>query len=279
MVVDVCREIEAELLSRPEFAHTSHFLVIVEGRVVHDAHYRGPRLADVFSVTKSVVATLAGIAARQGLWRVDEGMRHLLTMTRGCDTDGWYDIDGVMALPSGWLDRIAQAPRFAEPGTVFRYDNGAAHLFGAELARAVRVPLSEYAARELFGPLGIAEWHWPRDPDGFDYGFGHLRLKAEDLAKLGELWMRGGWPLMDEGFAAEMLKPQNSGGEPENMPYGYFIWIGEHGPFAGGWAGQHVTVVPKAQAVIVTTGDPDSLRAGWRPARDLVTEFLVPNLL
>ena len=48
---------------------------------------------------------------------------------------------------------------------------------------------------------------------------------------------------------------------------------------AGGWAGQHVTVVPGAQAVIVTTGDPDALRPDWRPARDLVTERLVPALI
>jgi len=37
-------------------------------------------------------------------------------MTRGCDTDGLYDIDGVMEQPSGWLARIADAPRVAEPG-------------------------------------------------------------------------------------------------------------------------------------------------------------------
>lgn len=275
MLADVCRGIEAELKARPEFAHTSHFLVMVEGQVVHDAHYHGPEVADIFSVTKSVVATLAGIAIRQGLLKdLDEP---LLTMTRGCETEGPYDIDEVMALPDGWLARIRSAPRIAAPGAEFRYDNGAAHLFGAALAQAVKMSLNDFAARELFGPLGITEWHWPRDPDGYDYGFGHLRLKAEDLARLGALWLPG-QKLMDAAFAREMLKPQTAGGWPENAGYGYFIWIDEHGPFAGGWAGQHVTVVPRARAVIVTTGDASRLRAGWRPARDLIKERLIPAL-
>jgi len=41
------------------------------------------------------------------------------------------------------------------------------------------MPLAAYAERRLFGPLGITDWHWPRDPDGFHHGAGHLRLAAQ----------------------------------------------------------------------------------------------------
>jgi CubicO group peptidase (beta-lactamase class C family) len=309
MLHDICAQIDDELRTRPEFAHTSHFLVVVDGHVVHDAHYRGPQVADIFSVTKSVVATLAGIAVRDGLLpdldlpveevldlagspSAGQSLRHLLTMTRGSEADGPYEIDEVVALPGGWVEHIATAPRLAAPGREFRYDNGAAHLFGAALTRLLGTSLSQYAERRLFGPLGITAWHWPRDPDGFDYGFGHLRLSAADLATLGTLWMdHGAWrgeQVVDPGFARAMISPQSAGGPPEDRPYGYLTWVDEHGPFAGGWAGQHVTVVPAARAVVVTTGDPrfdpgppptDELQAGWRPARDLVTERLVPALL
>jgi CubicO group peptidase (beta-lactamase class C family) len=309
MLEQICRDIDAELRGRPEYAHTSHLLVIVDGQVVHDAHYRGPVVADVFSVTKSVVATLAGIAVRDGhLPDLDlpieavldvagspsagQTLAHLLTMTRGSQTEGAFDIDEVMSRPAGWIERMAAAPRIARPGTEFHYDDGAAHLFGAALARLVGVPLSRYAEAELFGPLGIREWHWPRDPDGYDYGFAHLRLSAAALGALGRLWMDGGlWAgnrLLDAGFAARMITPHSPGGWPEERPYGYLIWVDEHGPFAGGWAGQHVTVVPAARAVIVTTGDPGfdpgpppthRLRPNWRPARDLVIERLLPALL
>jgi hypothetical protein len=53
-----------------------------------------------------------------------------------------------------------------------------------------------------------------------------------------------------------MCSPQSTGGPPENHPYGYLLWMNEHGPFADGWAGQHVTIDPAARAVVVTTGDP-----------------------
>jgi CubicO group peptidase (beta-lactamase class C family) len=309
MLRDVCLDIDSDIRRRPEFAHTSHFLVVVDGQVVHDAHYRGPRVADIFSVTKSVVATLTGIAVRDGLVTdldtpVDavldlsgspsagQTLRHLLTMTRGSDTSGPYEIDEVMALPAGWLARMAAAPRLAPAGSEFRYDNGASHLLGAALARLVGTSLSEYAARELFGPLGIRDWVWPRDPDGLDYGFAHLRLSAADLAALGTLWLQGGeWhgtQLVDAGFVREMTTPHTDGGWPEHCGYGYGIWVDEHGPFAGGWAGQHVTVIRAARAVVVTTGDPrfdpgppptDQLAPDWQPARALVMESLVPALL
>jgi CubicO group peptidase (beta-lactamase class C family) len=310
MLDRACRDVDAILRSRLEFRHVSHFLVAVDGQVVYDAHYRGPAVADVFSITKSVVSSLVGVAVREGLVvdldcpvetvlpvlrdtnSAGQSLRHLLTMTRGSATAGPYDIDEVMALPGGWVDRIASAPRVDTPGTRFCYDNGGAHLAGAALQRMIGMSLSDYAGRRLFEPLGITEWDWPEDPDGFGYGFAHLRLSAGALAALGSLWLHGGFwdgePLLDPQFVRAMLSCQNGGGPPENRPYGYLMWIDDIGPFAGGWAGQHVTTVTAANAVIVTTGDPrfdpgppatDQLPATWQPARNLVVERLVPTLL
>lgn len=309
MLERACRDVGEVLRTRPEYSHVSHLLVAVDGHVVFDEHYQGPRVADVFSVTKSVVSTLTGIAVREGVVRdldcpidtllpiqgtasAGQSLRHLLTMTRGSATDGGYDIDEVMALPDGWIDRIASAPRLGSPGACFRYDNGAAHLASAALQRLVGMSLSDYAGERLFEPLGITEWEWPQDPDGYSYGFAHLRLSAASLAALGQLWMQDGrWhdePLMDPTYARHMLSPQSSGGSPEQRPYGYLIWVDDIGPFAGGWAGQHVTTVTEANAVVVTTGDPrfdpgppptDQLPSTWQPARPLVVERLVPALV
>ncbi|MCW6009892.1 beta-lactamase family protein [Micromonospora sp. CPCC 205371] len=303
MLRETCLEIDRELRSRPEFAHTSHFRLVVGGEVVHDAHYGGPAVADVFSVTKSVVATLAGIAVRDGLLpsldvpvervlpevagtpSAGQTLRHLLTMTRGSDTGGQYEIDEVMALRTRWVARIAAAPRIAAPGARFQYDDGGAHLFGAALSRLVGDSLSGYAGRALFAPLGVTDWHWPADPDGLNYGFGHLRLSAASLASLGALWLDNGRSIMDPGFAREMTTTQTGGGPPEGRAYGYFMWVDEHGYFAGGWAGQHVTVLPADRAIVVTTGDPrfdpgppptHHLPRDWRPARDLVLQRLLP---
>jgi CubicO group peptidase (beta-lactamase class C family) len=298
-----CHRIETEIRSTPRYAHTSHLRVQVGGAVVFDEHYRGPAVADVFSVTKTVLATVAGIAARQGrLPDLDEPLdavlpglrdtpsrgqtwRHLLTMTRGAAVHGPWDIDEVTALPGGQVARVASAPQEEPPGRAFRYDNGAAHLLSAGLSEVLGRPVADYAAEELFGPLGITDQVWPADPDGVTYGFAHLRLAAADLGRLGELWRVRGRPLTDSGFAAEMFRAHTAGGPPEGLAYGFLTWIGDGLVMAAGWAGQHVLVLP--DAVVVTTGDPrfeigppprDQLPPDWRPALDLIRQHLLPAL-
>ena len=186
-----------------------------------------------------------------------------------------------MDIPSCWVDRILSAPRRHEPGTVFAYDNGAAHVLGAMLADAVGEPLADFARERLFDPLGIADVVWPRDPEGRYFGFGHLRLRPRDIAKLGELYLGGGSyrgrRVVSAEFVAEATRPQTPGGPPEDVPYGYLWWTAtEPFPhfFAAGYAGQSLTVVPELELVVVTTGEEARLRPGWRNARHAVLAAL-----
>jgi CubicO group peptidase (beta-lactamase class C family) len=313
-VLCACQAVDAAVRSDRRYAHTNAFLVVLDDQVIYAARYRGPALADVFSVTKTVLATVVGVASRLGrLPALDESVdpyvraacgvdlsdtpsagqtwRHLLTMTRGAQVDGRYDLDEVTALPSGWVRRIAEAPRVDPPGRAFRYDNGAAHLLSAALTGALGEGVDVVAERELFDPLGIEDADWLLDPEGIAVGAGFLRLSAGHLATLGQLWLDGGrWrgrPLVDPAFLQAMLRRQSAGGPPEGCGYGFLTWIAEDHFFAGGWAGQHVMVVPAARAVIVVTGDPgfrlgppptDDLPPDWRPARDLVLTHLLPAL-
>jgi len=84
-----------------------------------------------------------------------------------------------------------------------------------------------------------------------------------------------------------MTRVQAPGGPPENLPYGFLTWIDDDLLMAGGWAGQHLLVLPAADAVVVTTGDPrftfgpppaDELPADWAPAVELVRRHLLPVL-
>ena len=204
-------------------------------------------------------------------------LRHLLTMTAGTEAGGAWEIDEVMARPSGWVDWILTAPSKREPGAAFGYDNGSIHVLGAALAAAVGRPLSAYARRHLFTPLGIDAFEWPRDPDGVDYGFGHLRLRPRDIAKLGELYLGGGTfagrRLLAREFVEAATRAQTAGGVPEGASYGYLWWTAQDPVphfFAAGYAGQSLTVIPELGLVAVAVGDEARLRPGWRNARHAV---------
>jgi CubicO group peptidase (beta-lactamase class C family) len=212
-------------------------------------------------------------------------------MTRGTEVDGPWEIDAVAALPSGHVAHLAHAPQLHPPGTTFAYDNGGPHLVSAAASEILGEPVSSYAARHLFARLGVDALDWPTDPEGHPTGSDGLRLSAGALGALGQLWLDhgqvSGRPLLDPQFFAGMTRPQSPGGPPERVPYGYLTWTPTSMIMAGGWAGNHLLVVPAAEAVVVITGDPgfqpgpppsDRLPDDWRPALDLVRRHLLPVL-
>ena len=187
-------------------------------------------LRDTYSVTKTVVSTLCGIALARGDVATVEPWRPLLTMTAGFRGE----IDNVMELHTSWEQAILAWPRL--PAGAFRYDNGGAHVLACELSRALGTPLDAYAAEVLFAPLGIDEWLWPHDPEGYALGFGHLRLRTADLARIGEAWRMGA--LVDPRYRADATRAWTAGGPPESRPYGYLWWLSPGGCFGAGYLGQ-----------------------------------------
>jgi CubicO group peptidase (beta-lactamase class C family) len=300
----------AEVAADPRYARTSHLHLRLDGAVVVDEHLRGPLRADVFSVTKSVLSTaLAVMAARRLLPDLDRPVaevlpplrgtpaethtwRQLLTMTRGAAVDGRWELDAVASLPADHVGHLAQAPQLRAPGAEFVYDNGAPHLLSAAATEVLGESVADFAGRELFAPLGILDYEWPTDPDGYPAGSDRLQLTAGDLASLGQLWLDGGRlngrSLLDPPYFQQMTRAQVGGGPPEMVPYGFLLWVPDGMLLAGGWAGQHLLVIPAAGAVVVTTGYPgfdpgppatDQMPPHWRPALDLVRTHLLPVLL
>ena len=256
------------------YSQTTNVVVLRDGVEVRAEHYGDGSLddlCDTYSMTKSVVATLAGAALRRGeLESLDLEVAHgytlrqLLSMTAGIDTG---DIDDVMALETSWLEPLLAV---TPSRSGFLYDNGGAHIAACFLANVLRASLDEYAAEVLFAPLGIEEWDWPKDPDGYAYGFGHLRLKPRDIARLGELHLAEGGDVLDRWFVREATRAQSPGGGPEGCAYGWFWWVDGEVFFAAGYAGQCLVVEPATRTVAVATGTEERLQPGWRNARHAI---------
>jgi CubicO group peptidase (beta-lactamase class C family) len=202
------RAAEAELAATPGLTSV---LVMRHGRLVLERYYHGgarDRYWSMFSVTKSVVSALVGIALRDGrlgdvrqrlvgffphelLGSADPRIRRitlrdLLTMSAGYrDVNTPYETDD-------WVRALLNRPLASAPGAAFSYDDGSADLLSAVLTKVTHTTAATYADRVLFGPLGIHPSRWNGDGQGHSLGSGGLFLRPRDMLRLGELYLDGG---------------------------------------------------------------------------------------
>jgi CubicO group peptidase (beta-lactamase class C family) len=291
-------------------------LVVRDGRLAFERYYGGwnvDTLADVRSVTKSVVSTLVGIALEQGyLASLDQPItdflgrptyrvslehalvtvRHLLTMTSGF---AWAEA-GETAY-NDWIrsedhvDYLLTQPFETSPGEAFSYNSAAVHLLGVVLEEATGVALPQYADRVLFEPLGVARRRWEELADGHVNGGAGLDLRPRDLARLGQLFLQEGWSgrrsIVPTAWVEEATTKRFTGfggvGPVAQVSYGYLWWLDlENGAyFAWGFAGQFVYVVPRLDLVVVATTDWNGVRddIGNERLQEEVLRIIVDRIL
>lgn len=212
--------------------------VLMKGRALFEFYRDGDpeRLRNVQSVEKSALSALVGVAlARGAIASIDQPVvelvpewaalnadprsraitvKHLLTFTAGFDLGPATSISGKLPAAQGWA-----RPMAAAPGERFAYDNAIVVLVGALIERVAGMPLPDYARRELVQPLGMAE-------PGYR---ALLHLRTQDMARLGQLFLQQGrWgdrQLLPAAYVADATRPQNGGGPPVDMPYGYLWWV------------------------------------------------------
>ena len=117
--------------------------------------------------------------------------------------------------------------------------------------------MDDYAKAHLFAPLGIRDFYWKRTPTGHPDTEGGLYLSAEDLAKVGYLYLRRGmWEgkrILPEGFVERATSPL---AHPNpTTDYGYQCWLSRRGDadiWTGrGFGGQFLIVIPSRDIVAV----------------------------
>lgn len=267
-----------------------HSLTLVRnGYQLLDANfypYDGKEPHNLASVTKTITATLIGIAVDQGKLRLDQRVlsffpewsianrdarkdrmtvRDLVNMSAGFDCLGppaYPDEPTLLEMEasSNFVQFALDLPMAADPGTTWSYCSPGTHLLSAILTRATGVSALEFARENLFEPLRIHDVIWPADAQGITHGWGDVYLFPRDAAKLGYLWQRGGFwygrRVISEGWLRDSVKVHTR--VAGDQDYGYGWWIdrgGEFGQFsAEGRGGQRVLVLPAINAIVVTTG-------------------------
>jgi len=201
---------------------------------------------NVWSVTKSVVSLLAGIASDRGTLDLAAPIGRylppglgdaehravtvtdLLTETSGLHIGAVNEgVTGVIPIDPDSAVQALGVPFDDPPGTAFAYSQRNVDLLSYVIELAVGEPLQRFAQRELFGPLGIErdDYYWARDRSGHTYGYAHLLIPPDDLAKLGLLLSNDGrWgrtQIVSRAYLRHARHPSAT-----NSCYGYLFWVG-----------------------------------------------------
>lgn len=281
--------VERALLER---LNTASFLVAYNDTIIYEEYWgeHGVNvLGNSFSMAKSVVSLLIGIALQEGkIKSLDEPVanylpefddekknitiRHILTMSSGlswsesyispfCDVaELYYDTD----------DRDLSCNRRTieeEPGKIFRYKSGDTQVLMYVLAEATGQTVSDYASEKLWKKIGAesdAWWSLAGDENSTEKAFCCLYATSRDFLRLGKLVNnKGAWngeQLVSAEYIAEFssLAPLVKGdGKPNNV-YGFQYWIYTGLPYDvtyfRGMSGQYIISVPEKNLVIVRTG-------------------------
>ncbi len=266
------------------------FLVIRNDSILFEQYWEGwarDRVLNAFSVSKSFVGALTGIALREGVLRdvhqkvsgflpeFSDGCRseltiwHLLTMSTGLD---WSEssADPFSDNARAYYGRNVRSlsldqPCRTAPGVEFDYISGNTQILAELLEAAYDRPLHLMVEEKLWTPLN-AEYDawWGMDRiDGDLKAFCCLYATNRDLARLGQLYLDSGmWrgrQIIDREFWLHSIKPAPlKDGTDENRRYGQHWWIaqieGGQVHYARGIHGQYIIVIPHEQLVIVRTG-------------------------
>lgn len=253
-----------------------HFMALRHGKVICECNF-APYPKGMWHITHSMCKSITGMAIgmliEEGKLKLDENIydifsdqinalskifrpvitvENLLTMTSGVT----FNESGIVS-GNDWLGSFLNASVNGKPGTEFQYNSLNTFVLSAIVTKRTGETLTEYLTPRLFAPLGITKYYWETCPKGITKGGWGLFLCAEDMAKLGQLYLqRGKWngqQLVSEYWieisTARHLKTQNG-----TYGYGYQLWMEQRpGSFEyNGMLGQNVIIYPDMDMVLIT---------------------------
>jgi len=289
-----------EFLSRSK---TTGFLVIQNDAIVHETYFDGydaHSTATSFSVAKSFVSTLVGIALEDGLIEDlddpitkyvpelvgsgfdDVPIVDVLQMSSAIDFSEEYDDESTdafkifdrMFIMMQPIDKITPSYESrGESGSEFAYASINTQALTMLVRAVTGQDLTHYLEQKLWQPLGMAnDGSWMVDLYGAEVGFMGLNATLRDFSKLGLLYLHDGefnnQRIISADWVAQATTPDKDflqlGQIDADWGYQYQWWIprDSQGDFAaiGIW-GQMIYVNPAANVVIVKTSADENFKA------------------
>ena len=296
---------------------TVAYLVIKNDSILHEKYYYDFSVdskSNSFSVAKSVVSALMGIAIQEGAIKgLDQKVVDFIPDLKGPYADQ-VTVGDLSSMASGqkWSEEyynpfsvtsasyfvkdldalILEQPINEKPGEVFRYKSGTTQLLGMVIKKATGKTLSAYLTEKLWQPMGAnqtALWQLDSAEKGMEKAFCCLATNARDFARFGKLYKNDGlWnglQLLDSTFVALSVQPRFE----ESPEYGYGWWLdvfqGKKVFMMRGHLGQYVLVLPEEDLIVVRLGHlkdkekvPNSKSSGGDPFTKDIYVYLEAGL-
>lgn len=320
--------VAAKVDDKTTYPGITSLVVAQDGKLVYEGYFNGggrEALNDMRSATKSITSLLVGIAIDKGLIpdvhakvypffpdkapknlparKAAIDLEDLLTMSSAwqCDdentatagheermyvSEDWtqFALDLPLRGFAPWDTRPEKSPY----GRAFSYCTAGSFLLGAIVERAAKQPLDRFAHDTLEAPLRIAKVQWNQSSEGVGMGGGGTRYRARDIARIGEMVLRGGeWQgrrVVSKAWIDAALSPHAV--PRENVEYGYQFWrfrFPINGKDEWVWAmsgngGNYVFISPEQRLVAVITTTAYNRRESHPRSQEIFRDYLLKAL-
>ncbi|GHT28479.1 hypothetical protein AGMMS49574_02870 [Bacteroidia bacterium] len=257
------------------------------------------------SVSKTFTSTAIGFAVQEGLLTVNDKViaffpddlpaevspylqaltiKHLLTMSVGQEPAPTFYMGD-----DSWVKAFLSTPIEHEPGSVFLYSSYASYILSAIIQKVSGETTFDYLKTRLLDPLKIKDVNWEYGAERISAGGWGMRIKTEDMAKLGQFYLqKGRWngkqllpsAWIKEATSLQIFQRDSLTFEEElhdnwAQGYGYQIWRCINNAYrADGADGQFIIVMPDQDAVVIITENTANTQLVLR----LVFDYLQPAM-
>ena len=295
-----------------KYPNVHSILIIKDGNLVFEEYFYEHdknKLHELRSATKSFVSALTGIAIDKGFiksknekvlsyfpeYLIENNsdnkqnitIENLLTNQSGLDCDvsnpNSVGNETTMNNTDDWVKFTLNLPMADSAGGKGMYCSGNPITLGRMIEKTTKQTLPEFAAKNLFNPLGIKNFVWNFKPDKSSVEtFCQVYLTSRDMAKFGLLYLnKGNWnnqQIISKEWVEQSLKKHSV---VQGVDYGYLWWnkyleadgVKYYSFGAQGNGGQKIYIWPQQNMITVITGGNYNSQS---PSDELIKKYILP---
>jgi CubicO group peptidase (beta-lactamase class C family) len=234
----------------------------------------------VASANKAFTSTLVGIALDQtnitttmpiasylpdySVYFGDAGKAKItfedcLTMQSNLQWNEWGQPDLANMWKSNDFASFALSRSYLGAGTEWRYNSALPNILLKCVDNMVGGNVRKWGHDNFYGKLGITDYTWQSQPDGYPEGSARMFIRPRDMLKIGITYLNNGvWEgeqVVPEKYVKACYDVKVT--TPNTGDYSYYFWLRNIGGIdylsAEGDGGNYINIIPSLDMVVVVT--------------------------